>query len=60
MRSLHTDGSDWWGDTDSGGRIRSRFVVLAIGFGGFANVPGELGTLFPPDHYDHTSRLVDF
>ena len=60
VRSLHTEGRDLVAVTEGGKRIRSRFVVLAIGFGNFANVPRELETLFPPDHFDHTSGLVDF
>ena len=46
--------------TESGARIRSRFVVLAVGFGNFAHVPPELESLFPRDRYDHTRDLVDF
>lgn len=60
VASLDTDGGELVAVTDRGGRIRSRSVVLAIGFGSFAHVPGELGPRFPRDQSDHTCHLVDF
>lgn len=60
VASLDTDGGELVAVTDHGGRIRSRCVVLAIGFGSFAHVPAELEPLFPRDQYDHTCHLVDF
>ena len=60
VRSLHTEGRDLVAVTEGGARIRSRFVVLAVGFGNFAHVPPELESLFPRDRYDHTRDLVDF
>ena len=60
VSSLNTDGTDLVAVTESGERIRSRFVVMATGFGSFTNVPLELASLFPRDQYDHTCDLVDF
>ena len=60
VSSMHTEGRDLVAVTEGGGRIRSRFIVLAIGFGNFAHVPPELALAFPRDRCDHTSDLVDF
>ncbi len=60
VASLDTDEGELVAVTDRGERIRSRFVVLAIGFGSFAHVPAELAPLFPRERYDHTCHLVDF
>jgi cation diffusion facilitator CzcD-associated flavoprotein CzcO len=60
VKSMHTEGRDLVALIEGGGRIRSRFIVLAIGFGNFAHVPPELALLFPRDRYHHTSDLVDF
>ena len=60
VTSLVSDGTDLLAITADGGRIRSRCVVLAIGFGNFAHVPSELAPMFPRDRYHHTCDLVDF
>jgi cation diffusion facilitator CzcD-associated flavoprotein CzcO len=58
--SLIRDGDSLAAVAADGGRIRSRAVVLAIGFGYFAQVPPELAPMFPRDRYDHTCDFVDF
>jgi FAD-dependent urate hydroxylase len=60
VTSLVSDRADLIAITENGGRIRSRCVVLAIGFGNFAHVPPELAPMFPRDRYHHTCDLVDF
>lgn len=60
ITSLVSDGTDLIAVSDNGSRIRSRCVVLAIGFGNFAHVPPELAPMFPRDRYHHTCDLVDF
>jgi cation diffusion facilitator CzcD-associated flavoprotein CzcO len=42
-----------------GGAVWCDYVLLAVGFGMFANVPGELAALVPPDRYSHTCDCVD-
>lgn len=58
--TLFTDGSDLVALTADGNRIRSRNVVLAIGFGNFAHVPSNLAAMFPRERYEHTCHLVNF
>jgi cation diffusion facilitator CzcD-associated flavoprotein CzcO len=58
--SLLQDGDGLVALTGDGGRIRSRSVVLAIGFGYFAHVPPELASMFSANRYAHTCDLVDF
>lgn len=60
VTSLVTEDGGLAAVTEGGGRIRSRFVVVAIGFGNFAHVPAELGPMFPRERYEHTCDLVDF
>ena len=60
VHALIQEGSDLVAITRDGRRIRSRSVVLAIGFGYFAHVPPELAPMFPRDSYDHTCDFVDF
>ncbi|MEJ8566455.1 NAD(P)-binding domain-containing protein [Elongatibacter sediminis] len=60
ITQLLRDGADLIALTDTGQRIRSRNVVLALGFGNFAYTPPELAPLFPADRYGHTCDRVDF
>jgi cation diffusion facilitator CzcD-associated flavoprotein CzcO len=60
VSSLVSDGSELIAISDNGSRIRSKNVVLAIGFGNFYHVPPELSVMFPRDRYEHTCNLVDF
>ena len=60
VRSLLQDGADLVAVTSDGRRIRSRSVVVAVGFGYFAHVPPELAPMFPRERYDHTCDFVDF
>jgi cation diffusion facilitator CzcD-associated flavoprotein CzcO len=60
VTSIDTDGGALVAHTAGGERIRGRHAVLAIGFGNFANVPGELAAMLPKEHVAHTSELVDF
>jgi lysine/ornithine N-monooxygenase len=45
---------------DNGENIASKFVVLAIGFRYFKNMPSELVELLPENRYSHSCDLVDF
>jgi FAD-dependent urate hydroxylase len=45
---------------DNGGNVVARFVVLAVGFQYFKNVPSDLVKLLPEGRYAHTCDLVDF
>lgn len=58
--SLESDSDGLVALTDDGSRIRSRAVVLALGFANFAHVPAELAPMFPAGRQHHTCNLVDF
>lgn len=60
VTSLNKDGAGLIAQTGDGRRIRSRNVVVAIGFGNFAHTPAELALMFPPDRYHHSCHFVDF
>lgn len=45
---------------DNGDTISSKFIVLAIGFQYFKNLPSDLVQLLPQKSYAHTCDLVDF
>jgi Predicted flavoprotein involved in K+ transport len=45
---------------DSGEDVAARFVVLAIGFQYFKNLPSDLVRLLPEGRYSHTCDRVDF
>jgi cation diffusion facilitator CzcD-associated flavoprotein CzcO len=60
VRSLRADEHGLVAATPNGRSIRSRFMVIAIGFRNFANVPPELAAMLPQDRYAHTCDLVDF
>ena len=45
---------------DNGEMISSKFIVLAIGFRYFKNLPSDLVQLLPQKSYAHTCDLVDF
>jgi FAD-dependent urate hydroxylase len=45
---------------DNGQKIAAKFVVLAIGFQYFKNLPSDLVKLLPEERYSHTCDLVDF
>lgn len=60
VQTLVREGSEFVAINDDGSRIRSRAVVLAIGFGYFAHVPAELAPMFPRERYGHTCHFVDF
>lgn len=60
VTALLTEREDIIAVTSTGARIRSRNVVLAIGFGNFAHVPPQLGRMFPRAAWEHTCDLVDF
>lgn len=45
---------------DNGETISSKFIVLAIGFQYFKNLPSDLVQLLPQKSYAHTCDLVDF
>jgi FAD-dependent urate hydroxylase len=45
---------------DNGETVAAKFVVLAIGFRYFKNLPSDLVKLLPEDRYSHTCDLVDF
>lgn len=40
--------------------IETRYVLIAIGFGYFKYMPGELITSFPDVTYSHTANLIEF
>jgi cation diffusion facilitator CzcD-associated flavoprotein CzcO len=44
----------------NGDAIVAQRVVLALGFGTFSHVPGEIASLLPDDSYGHTRDEVDF
>jgi lysine/ornithine N-monooxygenase len=44
----------------SGETITTNHVVVAVGFGYFANVPDQLRSLIPEGRFSHTSELIDF
>jgi thioredoxin reductase len=44
----------------SGDAIMAQRGVLALGFGTFSHVPGEIASLLPEDSYGHTRDEVDF
>jgi cation diffusion facilitator CzcD-associated flavoprotein CzcO len=60
VSALIRDGSDLVAIVGDGRHIRSRAVVLALGFGYFAHLPPELASMFPRDRYGHTCDFVDF
>ena len=45
---------------DNGRNIAARYVVLAIGFQYFKNLPSDLVKLLPEHRFSHTCDLVDF
>ena len=45
---------------DNGEHVAAKFVVLAVGFQYFKNLPSDLVRLLPEDRYSHTCDLVDF
>jgi cation diffusion facilitator CzcD-associated flavoprotein CzcO len=45
---------------DNGQNVAAKFVVLAVGFQYFKNLPSDLVKLLPEDRYSHTCDLVDF
>jgi len=45
---------------DNGQNVAAKFVVLAVGFQYFKNLPSDLVRLLPEDRYSHTCDLVDF
>ena len=45
---------------DNGETIAAKFVVVAVGFEYFKNLPSDLVKLLPEDRYSHTCDLVDF
>jgi lysine/ornithine N-monooxygenase len=45
---------------DNGENVAAKFVVVAVGFQYFKNLPSELVKLLPEDRYSHTCDLVDF
>jgi cation diffusion facilitator CzcD-associated flavoprotein CzcO len=45
---------------DNGENVAARFVVLAVGFRYFKNLPPDLVKLLPQGRYSHTCDLVDF
>jgi FAD-dependent urate hydroxylase len=45
---------------DNGENIAAKFVVVAVGFQYFKNLPSDLVELLPEDRYSHTCDLVDF
>jgi lysine/ornithine N-monooxygenase len=44
----------------NGETIAADRVVVAVGFGYFANVPDQLRSMFPEGRFSHTSELSDF
>jgi cation diffusion facilitator CzcD-associated flavoprotein CzcO len=60
VSSLISDGAELVAAFADGRRIRSRNVVLAIGFSNFYHVPPRLAPMFPADQSGHTCNLVDF
>ena len=44
----------------NGDRITADRVVVAVGFGYFANAPDQLRSLLPDGRFSHTSELSDF
>lgn len=60
VSSLVLDGEGLVAIFSDGRRIRSRNVVLAIGFGNFFHIPARLDPMFPADQSGHTCNLVDF
>jgi lysine/ornithine N-monooxygenase len=45
---------------DNGENIAAKFVVVAVGFQYFKNLPSDMIKLLPKDRYSHTCDLVDF
>lgn len=44
--------------TESGQRIRAKYVVLALGFKYFVNIPADLSAVLPSGSYEHTCTCV--
>ncbi len=40
--------------------IEAQFVLVAIGFGYFKNIPQEMSSSLPNSYYSHTADLIDF
>jgi FAD-dependent urate hydroxylase len=45
---------------DNGESVAAKFVVVAVGFQYFKNLPSDLVKLLPEGRYSHTCDLVDF
>ncbi len=43
---------------DSGGKLRARNVLLAVGMAHFANIPRDLAAMLPAGHFGHTCDTV--
>jgi lysine/ornithine N-monooxygenase len=60
VSALIQDGTDLVAVFSDGHRIRSRNVVVAIGFANFFHIPPRLSPMFPVEQSGHTCNLVDF
>jgi FAD-dependent urate hydroxylase len=63
MRKLDWDESETFpfrAVLDNGEGVAAKFIVLAIGFQYFKNLPSGLVNLLPEGRYSHTCDLVDF
>jgi thioredoxin reductase len=54
-----SEGFSFHAVVDNGGEIAAKFVVLAVGFQYFKNLPADLVKLLPTGRYSHTCDLVD-
>jgi len=60
VNELRSVGPAFEAILDDGGIVASRRVVLALGFGAFANVPDRLAALVPADKRSHTCDVKSF
>jgi cation diffusion facilitator CzcD-associated flavoprotein CzcO len=60
VTSLTTEADGFIALFEDGSRIRSRAVVVAIGFKNFTHTPANLAAMFPPERQNHTCFTVDF
>jgi len=60
VQRLDTGDGNFVAHLGNGETIIANNVLLAIGFRDFKNIPPELATLLPVEHYSHTCDLVQF
>jgi cation diffusion facilitator CzcD-associated flavoprotein CzcO len=60
VRRLERREGGFEAELDDGDRVAARNVVVAPGFGPFANRPAEVAAALPAERCAHTSEAVDF